>query len=143
MIQFSRRLIEPEMLRKNLTSFSAGGIAIFEGRVRNRHKDRGVLFLEYEAYIEMAQEEMKEIVREVQGRFDILEIVSSHRLGRVEIGEVAVWVGVSSIHRGPAFRACSFAIDAIKHRLPIWTKEFYSDGGSIWVDCQDHIEEVN
>ncbi|MHB8421295.1 MAG: molybdenum cofactor biosynthesis protein MoaE [Leptospirales bacterium] len=141
MIRFLRTPLEPEILQKDLGSPLAGGIVIFEGRVRNHHNGKGVLFLEYEAYVEMAEEEMKSIVREIRERFDILEIVSVHRLGRVEIGEVAVWIGVAAVHRGPAFQACSFAIDALKHRLPIWKKEFYSDGQALWVDCRTHVSE--
>ena len=94
-------------------------------------------FLEYEAFVEMAEAEMGAIVRETRERFDVLEILAEHRVGRVEIGEVAVWIGVTSVYRGPAFLACSCVIDALRHRLPVWKKEFYSDGQSLWVSCHD------
>lgn len=136
MIRFSPTPLEPGRLRECLDSPAAGGVVIFEGRVRNHHDGRSVLFLEYEAFVEMAEAEMGAIVRETRDRFDVLEILAEHRVGRVEIGEVAVWIGVTSVHRGPAFLACSYVIDALKHRLPIWKKEFYSDGQSLWVSCR-------
>lgn len=80
---------------------------------------------------------MDSILWEARDQYDILEIVCAHRIGRVEIGEVAVWIGVSAVHRIPAFCACAFVIDAVKHRLPIWKKELYEDGETAWIACHD------
>jgi len=60
----------------------------------------------------------------------------AHRVGTLAIGELAVWVGVSAPHRGEAFDACRYIIDEVKHRVPIWKKEYYQDGDSGWVNCE-------
>lgn len=137
MINFFPAPLDPEQLRRLLVHPGAGGVSIFEGRVRNSHKGKSVRFLEYEAFETMAVHEMEGILREARDRFEVLEIECFHRTGRVDLGQVAVWIGVSAVHRTPAFYACAFLIDAIKHRLPIWKKEWYEDGESIWVDCHD------
>jgi molybdopterin synthase catalytic subunit len=59
-----------------------------------------------------------------------------HRVGALDVRDMAVWVGVSAVHRGEAFEACRFIIDAVKHRVPIWKKEHYRNGDSGWVNCE-------
>jgi molybdopterin synthase catalytic subunit len=63
-------------------------------------------------------------------------LLGAHRLGELELGEVAVWVGAAAAHREEAFRACRYVIDEVKHRLPIWKKEHYLNGNSGWVNCE-------
>ncbi|BAM06191.1 molybdenum cofactor biosynthesis protein MoaE [Leptospirillum ferrooxidans] len=137
MFQFMRTAISDGVLRSSLYHPGAGGVVIFEGRVRNQHRGRSVLFLEYEAYEALAEREGLAILAEVREKYDILEVLCAHRTGKVELGEMAVWIGVAAVHRAPAFEACSFVIDAIKQRLPIWKKEFYGDGMAVWVNCKD------
>jgi len=64
-------------------------------------------------------------------------------VGHLELGEMAVWVGVSAGHRDDAFKACRHIIDEIKHRLPIWKKEYYADGDSGWINCQTEALEAD
>src|SRR6185503_9063964 len=103
----------------------AGAVASFLGTVRNRSRDRDVLYLEYEAYEGMAEEMMAELARELSERHDLLAVAIHHRVGRVEIGEPSVAIAVSSPHRAAALTACQEAIDTLKHTVPLWKKEVY------------------
>ncbi len=109
-----------------------GAVAVFVGVVRNQNAGRAVVRLEYEAYEEMALAQMTEIAAEAHRRFPVSELRMVHRLGRLEVGEASVAVSVTSPHRDEAFRACRFAIDTLKARVPIWKKEYYGDG-SAWL----------
>ncbi len=136
MIRITGEAIDPDALRRQLFDPGAGAYCAFEGWVRNRNDGRDVERLEYEAYEPLAITEGENILREAAERFPYLEARCVHRVGLLEIGECAVWVGVSSPHRDEAFRACRFIIDALKVRLPIWKKEHYVDGDSGWVNCE-------
>jgi MoaE-MoaD fusion protein len=110
----------------------AGAIATFLGTVRNRSRDRDVLYLEYEAYEGMAEATMAELARELTERHDLLAVAIHHRVGRVEIGEPSVAIAVSSAHRAAALAACKEAIDTLKQTVPLWKKEVY-EGGEEWI----------
>jgi molybdopterin synthase catalytic subunit len=103
------------------------------GVVRNENQGRKVERLEYEGYEEMALPLMVEIAAETRRRFPVTEVRLVHRLGRLEIGEASVVVAAISPHRAEAFAACRYAIDALKARVPIWKKEYYSDG-TAWLE---------
>jgi molybdopterin synthase catalytic subunit len=110
----------------------AGAIATFLGTVRNRSRDRDVLYLEYEAYEGMAEETMSELAAELSARHDLSAVAIHHRIGRVEIGEPSVAIAVSSPHRAAALAACQEAIDTLKQTVPLWKKEVY-EGGEEWI----------
>ena len=110
-----------------------GALALFVGVVRNENAGRGVLYLEYEAYEEMALQELETIATQTRTRWPVSDVRIVHRLGRMEIGEASVAVAVASPHRGEAFEACRFAIDTLKKSVPIWKKEFYADG-AVWLE---------
>lgn len=135
-MQVTDRVIRPEELRVRLNHSGAGAYAAFEGWIRNENEGHAVLRLEYEAYEPLAVKEGMRVIAESRARFPILEALCVHRTGMLEIGECAVWVGVSSPHRDEAFAACRYIIDEIKVRLPIWKKEHYADGHSGWVNCE-------
>ena len=99
-----------------------------------------MLRLEYEAYPALANREGEDIVRAARERFDIIAAVCEHRVGPLEIGGMAVWVGVSAAHRGAAFDACRYIIDEVKKRVPIWKREFYADGTVEWVGCAGCVD---
>ncbi|MBE9549204.1 MAG: molybdenum cofactor biosynthesis protein MoaE [Proteobacteria bacterium] len=124
-------------LRDELTDHSAGGYVSFEGWVRDHNEGQQVLKLAYEAYPLLANKEGGKIVHEAMDKFEIIKAACVHRTGLLEIGELAVWVGVSSAHRDAAFSACRYIIDEIKVRVPIWKKEYYVSGDSGWVDCEE------
>jgi molybdopterin synthase catalytic subunit len=128
---------DPDVLKHDLANVAAGACVTFEGWVRNENEGREVLRLEYESYEAMAIKEGNKVIAEAREKFPIIEATCVHRVGLLEIGEIAVWVGVSSGHRGEAFDACRYIIDEIKHRTPIWKKEFYTDGDSGWVRCEN------
>jgi molybdopterin synthase catalytic subunit len=134
--RFSHTALDGAQLRAELTNPESGGFAAFEGWVRNHNEGREVRRLEYEAFEELAIKEGERIVRAAIEKFGVAHALCVHRLGALEIGELAVWVGVSSGHRGEAFDACRYIIDEVKHRLPIWKKEHYVSGDSGWVNCE-------
>ncbi len=110
-----------------------GGIVTFEGAVRDNARGREIRHLEYEAYPEMAEREMEKIASEAARRWPGVALAIAHRTGHLEIGEVAVAIAAAAPHRGEAFAACRFAIDTLKQTVPIWKKEFATDGDH-WVD---------
>lgn len=136
MFSISDKALDCDALKDALRRETAGACVTFEGWVRNHNDGKEVTRLEYEAYTAMAEKEGQRIVEEAVKRFDLDYAECVHRVGRLEIGEAAVWVGVSSAHRSEAFEACRFVIDEVKHRLPIWKKEHYADGDSGWVNCE-------
>jgi molybdopterin synthase catalytic subunit len=127
--------IEPDALEADLAAANAGACVTFEGWVRNINEGEAVDALEYETHAEIAAREGLAVIAEAAERFEIVAARGVHRVGKLAIGECAVWVGVSAGHRGAAFDACRYIIDEIKHRLPIWKKEHYRKGASAWVNC--------
>ena len=122
--------------RSELLDLGAGGYVSFEGWVRNLNEGQEVVRLEYEAFQELAVKEGERIVAEALRRFGVTHAMCIHRTGSLDLSDMAVWVGVSSAHRGEAFDACRFIIDEVKHRVPIWKKEHYRSGDSGWVNCE-------
>ena len=127
--------IDAQRLKAELENPGAGACVCFEGWVRNSNEGSAVVGLDYEAYEPMAVKEGEQVLAEARARFDLLDARCLHRIGRLELGDCAVWVGVTAAHRDAAFAACRFIIDEIKARLPIWKKEHYQSGDSGWVNC--------
>jgi molybdopterin synthase catalytic subunit len=134
--RFSEHPIDTASARRELVDFGAGGYVSFEGWVRDFNEGREVTRLEYEAFQELALKEGERILAEAANRFPIKHALCIHRVGSLSLSDMAVWVGVSAVHRGEAFDACRFIIDAVKHRVPIWKKEHYRNGDSGWVNCE-------
>lgn len=110
-----------------------GGQVLFVGTVRDHHAGRGVRCLEYSAYLPMAVATLEALIRETTARWPVT-IAVQHRVGRLEIGEVAVAVAVAGDHRDESFAACRHLIEELKVRVPIWKREYYVDGTEAWVD---------
>ncbi len=110
----------------------AGAIASFLGTVRRQSRGRTVLYLEYEAYAEMAEDVIAQLAAELASRHELAGIAIHHRVGRVEIGEPSVAIAVSAPHRQDALAACREAIDTLKQTVPLWKKEVY-EGGEEWI----------
>ncbi len=134
--QISNQLLKPEELRQRLCDPHCGGYVTFEGWVRDHNEGQVVRRLEYEVYEPLAVSEGQRVMAEAKQRFGVRHAVGVHRAGSLEIGDCAVWVAVSSAHRGEAFTACRYIIDEVKQRLPIWKKEHYANGDSGWVNCE-------
>lgn len=120
-----------------LADFAApddGAVLLFLGVVRNQNDGRPVGHLSYDAYAEMAERVLEEIVTEAEGRWSIGNAAVEHRIGRLEIGEVSVAIAISSPHRGEGYEASRYIIEELKKRVPIWKREGYLDGDSRWLD---------
>lgn len=126
--------IDPAAERADLLNDEVGGFVAFEGWVRRHNLGQTVIALEYEGAGSLAEHEFAAIETEARERFDVTGIRCVHRVGRLEIGDLAVWLGVTAAHRDPAFKACRFVIDELKERLPIWKKEHYTEGSSDWLN---------
>lgn len=111
----------------------AGGFVTFEGKVRNEAEGRPVNRLEYEAYQELAESEGTKLVKEAIEKFGLISAQVMHRIGVLELGETAVLIQVTAAHRREAFAGCEWIIDQLKLRVPIWKKEHFADGDSVWV----------
>ena len=125
--------IDAERLKDFLQDEQCGALATFEGWVRNHNNDSRVTSLTYYGYEKLAINQGKRIIEEAKRLFDIENAVAIHRIGALEVGDMAVWVGVSSKHRYPAFDACKWILDTIKADIPVWKQEFYQDEPSKWL----------
>jgi molybdopterin synthase catalytic subunit len=134
--RFSSVALDTAALRAELAAPGCGAYAAFEGWVRDHNEGQRVTRLEYEAYTPLAAREGEQVIAEAIGRFSLHGALCVHRIGALALGEIAVWVGTSAPHRDEAFRACRYIIDEVKHRLPIWKKEYYESGDSGWVNCE-------
>ena len=113
---------------------AAGAVVSFAGVVRDHDGGRGVTELEYVGH-PTAQDVLAEIAAEFAARPDLHAVAVSHRIGMLGIGDVALACAVSAAHRGEAFAACAALVDEVKHRLPIWKRQVFSDGEEEWVAC--------
>lgn len=133
MVELVSDKINVDEVLDQLEDHSTGGLVLFLGRVRNKAGDRPVLRLYYEAYPEMALKKMRQIEEQTRARWPVQKMAIVHRTGTLELGEVSVAIAVACAHRHEAFEACRFAIDALKETVPIWKKEYFTDG-STWVE---------
>jgi molybdopterin synthase catalytic subunit len=129
----SERPLDAGAVLARVTGPGMGGIAVFVGAVRDHARGRAIRHLEYEAYPGMAEREMERIADEAAELWPGSRVAIAHRTGRLEIGDAAVVVAAAAPHRAEAFAACRYAIDTLKQRVPIWKKEFATDG-EYWVD---------
>jgi molybdopterin synthase catalytic subunit len=132
MIRITKEPIDLQSIVQAVITPASGGINVFVGTTRNHARGRDVDLLEYEAYEPMALRMMQRIVEDARGRWPLHAVAVVHRLGRVEVGEVSVAIAVSSAHRNEAFEACRFLIDELKRVVPIWKREYFSDGSVEW-----------
>ncbi|MGL1933453.1 MAG: molybdenum cofactor biosynthesis protein MoaE [Fibrobacterales bacterium] len=130
--------LKPSELQEQCRNPKSGAFTSFEGWIRDHNDGKEVLRLEYESYKELAEKEGNRIINEAIETFGIHSAYCDHRVGKLEIGGIAVWVGVNAAHRGEAFDACRYIIDNVKKRVPIWKNEHYTDGSTEWVVCTHH-----
>ncbi len=127
--------IDSGALERRIVRPDAGALVVFTGQVRNHHRGLPVTRLEYEAYDEFTLAEGRALVEEAEQAYPGAKVLCVHRTGLLEIGETAVWIGVTAPHRHTAYAANRHVIEEIKRRLPIWKKELHPDGSSEWVNC--------
>lgn len=126
-------LIDAAALLSEVSSASAGAVVLFLGTVRDHSEGKtGITHLEYEAYPEMVEEKIQEVVAEALSRWPLTGVAIEHRVGNVAVGEPSVAVAVAAGHRDEAFTAGRFLIDELKAQAPIWKKEHWPGGGE-WV----------
>lgn len=112
---------------------AAGGVALFVGTVRDTDHGRGVTKLAYSAH-PTAPAELRRVAEKAAASFGATAVAAVHRVGDLEVGDLAVVVAVACPHRGEAFDACRALIDQLKHEVPIWKHQRFADGGSEWVN---------
>jgi len=134
MIVITHNSIDIQNVIRSAESADAGALNVFIGTVRSKTGEKKVIRLEYEAYEPMAILELKKIIEMAKEKWNLKGWAISHRVGTLNIGDVAVVVAVSTAHRKESFEACQFIIDSLKQTVPIWKKEVF-DGGEEWVSA--------
>ena len=142
MIVITHDALNTDTVVSNVEHPGAGAIVTFVGVTRDNTAGRRVLFLEYEAYRPMADQQLTRVAEEMLDKWKLAGVSIHHRLGRLEIGEASLIVAVSSAHRKEAFEACHYSIDRIKQVVPIWKKEFF-EGGEVWVGSQSDFDPIH
>jgi molybdopterin synthase catalytic subunit len=133
--------IAAEGIVAGLKAGGDGAVCVFDGIVRDNTRGRQTLYLDYEAYREMALEQMQRLAAEAVEKFGVRDVSVVHRLGRLMVGETSVLIVVASAHRGAAFDACRWLIDTLKKTVPIWKKETFADG-VVWADGEPFPVEI-
>ena len=139
--RLQREPIDTAALLARIKAGEDGAACVFDGIVRNHTRNRRTLYLEYDSYPAMALAEMERLAARALAEFPVRDVRISHRIGRLEIGESSVVIVVASAHRAAAFDACRWIIDALKKTVPIWKKEFFSDGAT-WADGEAFPPEL-
>lgn len=125
--------IDERRLRDMLDNDSCGAFVSFEGCVRNHNNASSVERLNYYGYEALAINQGQQIIEEAKQKFGITHAIAIHRIGALDIGDIAVWIGVSSAHRYPAFDACRWILDTVKADIPVWKQEYYENEPSKWL----------
>jgi molybdopterin converting factor subunit 1 len=136
-----RNPIDSPQVLDSLKRGEDGAALVFEGVVRNQSRGRKTRYLEYEAYEEMALQQMESLAAQALTQFQIRDVAIVHRLGHLEIGETSVLIAVASAHRAAGFDACRWLIDSLKRTVPIWKKEYFEDG-AVWGDGEPFPAEI-
>jgi molybdopterin converting factor subunit 1 len=133
LIALSEEPLDSAAISKGIRSDKDGALVVFEGIVREGSRGKTVKALVYEAYGAMALRQMEQLAETARGRWPITDVAIVHRLGQLAVGEVSVVIAVAAQHRGEAFDASEWVIDELKHTVPIWKKEIYTEGEA-WID---------
>ena len=132
--RLTRDPIDPISLLRSVTGSRHGAALLFLGMVRDVNDGRAVSGIEYSAYEEMAARELAAIAEEAEQRFRAAQVAIAHRLGELGLEDASVGIAVAHAHRGVAYDASRWIIEALKQRVPIWKREQYLDGSREWVD---------
>ena len=136
-----RNPIDSQQVLNSIKRGEDGAALVFEGVVRDQSRGRKTRYLEYEAYEEMALQQMESLAAQALTQFQIRHVAIVHRLGHLEIGETSVLIAVASAHRAAGFDACRWLIDSLKRTVPIWKKEYFEDG-AVWGDGEPFPTEI-
>jgi molybdopterin synthase catalytic subunit len=133
LVQLTRERINTDAMVQAAKQGEDGAVVVFDGIVRDNSRGRQTLFLDYEAYEQMALKQMNELAAEARTRLGVRHVTMIHRLGRLQVGETSVLIVVASTHRAQAYEASRWLIDTLKKTVPIWKKETFVDG-AVWAD---------
>jgi molybdopterin converting factor subunit 1 len=136
-----REPIDTEGVLKRIKRGEDGAAVVFEGVVRNETRGRKTLYLDYEAYEQMALDQMEGLAEQALMQFEVRDVALVHRLGRLEISETSVLIVAASAHRAAAFDCCRWLIDTLKRTVPIWKKEYFEDG-AVWAAGEPFPPEI-
>jgi len=128
----TRSRLTPASLEAAVASPRHGAIATFAGAVRATHAGRRVTGISYDCFAPLAEKELRLIIHQAEKKWPV-KAAAAHRVGRLKVGEMSVFVAAGSAHRPEAFAACRWVIDEIKRRLPVWKKEHYARGDGRWL----------
>jgi molybdopterin synthase catalytic subunit len=137
-VRIDRATIDVREVESLVSSVDYGGVCTFVGQVRRHSRGRDVAYLEYDAYLPLAEKQMRRIAEEAEARWNC-EVAIYHRVGRIELGEASVVVSVGSPHRAEAFEACRHCIDTLKVNVPIWKREVCPDG-AYWIEGEEALK---
>ncbi len=136
-IRIASEPIEIEALERYVSDAAHGAVCVFIGQTRRQARGREVAYLEYDAYVPMAEKELQRIAEEAENQWNAA-VAIQHRVGRVAIGEASVAVVVGTPHRAEAFAACRWCIDTLKEQVPIWKRETCPDG-TYWIEGENAL----
>uniref|UniRef100_A0A8C0S0B1 Molybdopterin synthase catalytic subunit n=1 Tax=Canis lupus familiaris TaxID=9615 RepID=A0A8C0S0B1_CANLF len=131
-IKFTAEKLSVDEVSQLVISPLCGAVSLFVGTTRNNFEGKKVISLEYEAYLPMAENEIRKICSDIRQKWPVKHIAVFHRLGLVPVSEASVIIAVSSVHRASSLQAVSYAIDTLKAKVPIWKKEMYEESSSSW-----------
>ena len=138
--QITNMKIDEIDLMESAKDIEAGAVVTFLGTARKSSRNREVVYLEYDAYPEMAEKKMTSILQELKERYGVTNAAFIHRIGRVELGETIVAISVSAPHSKEAFEASRYAVKRLKSIVPIWKKEVWTDGEE-WIGYEGEYSE--
>lgn len=141
LVEITDAVIPADAVVAAMKAGADGAVCVFDGIVRDNTRGRRTLYLDYEAYREMALEQMRRLAAEAITKFGVRDVAVVHRLGRLMVGETSVLIVVTSAHRAAAFDACRWLIDTLKKTVPIWKKETFADG-VVWADGEPFPDEL-
>ncbi len=133
MIEVTERELVPQEIVDRLKKDKYGAVVTFLGIVRDFDDGRRLVFLEYEAFKDMAEGKLSEIAETIRERWHLDDVALCHRTGRLQVGDISLVAAVAAPHRKEAFEACQYAVETLKEIVPIWKKEVW-EGGSAWVE---------
>ncbi|MCH8288374.1 MAG: molybdenum cofactor biosynthesis protein MoaE [Candidatus Marinimicrobia bacterium] len=139
-VKITKKIIDEIKVVNSVKEIEAGAVVTFLGTARKTSRNRDVLYLEYDAYPEMAEKKMMSILQELDERYGVTNAAFIHRIGRVELGETIVAISVSAPHSKEAFEASRYAVKRLKSIVPIWKKEVWTNGEE-WIGYEGEHSE--
>ncbi len=134
LVQVTEQPLDVRLMQSLAADPAAGALVTFSGDVRGVDHGRQVHSLAYEGH-PSAAEVLREVAEQIAAEFDLIGLAVAHRIGELQVSDVALVAVVSTAHRGPAFAACQALVDLTKAKLPVWKHQVFADGTDEWVNC--------